>query len=52
VKAHALTNALRELRDSGEAYYIGEGKKGNPYRYWKKGLYLPNKTEGAGADIK
>jgi len=36
VKAYALTNALRELRESGEAHYIGEGKRGNPYKYWKR----------------
>lgn len=40
VKAYALTNVLRELRDSGDIHCSGEGKRGNPYKYWKKGLVL------------
>jgi len=36
VKPYALTNALRDLRDNKEAHYSGEGKRGNPYRYWRK----------------
>jgi len=36
VKANALTNALKELRDSGEILCIGGGKKGDPFRYWKQ----------------
>jgi len=46
VKAYALTNALRELRDSGEARYIGDGKRGNPYKYWKKERFGTTTLEG------
>jgi hypothetical protein len=47
VKAYALTNALTELRDKGEAHYIGEGKRGNPYRYWKKERFGTTTLKGS-----
>lgn len=35
IKRTAATNALAKLSDAGVVLRVGEGKKGNPYRYYK-----------------
>ncbi len=35
VKRTVATGALAKLSDAGTVYRIGEGKRGNPYRYYK-----------------